>query len=373
MNNKRITILIPDECENALSYYTARSLKAAKDEFKIYILTSSTRNSTNSSWLNFYKNSWYIDNLFFSEKTFGSIDYLADCLKTIKDNNIDLIFAASELGFTFVSQFRNQLLELCRLIALPSQTALHTAFNKFDFSIFLDTHGLPAPKTALLKDFKTEQFNFPILLKPIYGSGGKNIKKINNSSELKLNTEIESNILNNSYIIQEYINGFDIDCNVLCQKGKILTQTIQIPLGAAQNFSPKVDKLQFVHDPIVLDLVQRMMGKFEWSGVAHLDLRYSDQTGQLYVIEINPRFWQSLLGSLVAGVNFPYYLYLLSTGSEVELVDYQDKYYAKISRFVKDLLHGSLDCRLNDTNLKYLLTDPLATLFYGIETFLKRK
>jgi D-aspartate ligase len=205
------------------------------------------------------------------------------------------------------------------------------------------------------------------LLKPIYGNGGKNIKKINNLSELNLNSEIESN----SYIIQEYINGYDIDCNVLCQKGKTLATTIQIPLGTPHNFSPKVDKLQFVHDPIVLDLVERMMGKFEWSGVAHLDLRYSAETGELYVIEINPRFWQSLLGSLVAGVNFPYYLYLVSTGLELELVDYQDKYYTKISRFVKDLLHGSFDSRLNDTNLKYLLTDPLATLLYGMETFLK--
>jgi predicted ATP-grasp superfamily ATP-dependent carboligase len=367
MNKKRITILIPDECENALSYYTARSLKAAKDEFKIYILTSSICQSNDNSWLNFYKNSWHVDDILFSEKKFGSIDYLEDCLKIIKDNNIDLIFAASELGFKFVSQFRNELLELCRLIALPSETALDTAFNKFDFSVFIDKHNLPTPKTALLKDFKADEFKFPVLLKPIYGNGGKNIKKINNLSELNLNFESESN----NYIIQEYINGYDIDCNVLCEKGKTLTTTIQIPLGTPRNFSPKVDKLQFVHDPIVLDLVQRMMGKFEWSGVAHLDLRYSAQTGELYVIEINPRFWQSLLGSLVAGVNFPYYLYLLSTGSELELVDYQDKYYAKIPRFVKDLLHGSLDCRLNDTNLKYLLTDPLATFLYGIETFFK--
>jgi D-aspartate ligase len=367
MNKKRITILIPDECENALSYYTARSLKAAKAEFEIYILTSSIRKLNDSSWLNFYKNSWYIDDVLFSEKSFGSIDYLEDCLKIIKDNNIDFIFAASELGFKFVSQFRNELVRLCNLIALPSETALHTTFNKFEFGVFLDKHNLPAPKTVLLKDFKAEEFDFPVLLKPIYGNGGKNIKKINSLSELNLNSEIESK----SYIIQEYINGYDIDCNVLCQKGKTVTTTIQIPLGTPRNFSPKVDKLQFVHDPIVLDLAQRMMDKFEWSGVAHLDLRYSAQTGKLYVIEINPRFWQSLLGSLVVGVNFPYYLYLVSTGSKLELVDYQDKYYAKISRFVKDLLRGSLDCRLNDTNLKYLLTDPLATLLYGIETFLK--
>lgn len=372
MPRNTVKVLIPDECENPLAYYTARSLKSAGDRFEIYLVTSSHRISNNNSWLNFYKNSWYIDRVIFSETTFGSEDFLADYLKAIADCNTDITFAASELGFKFISKFRREISAACKLIALPDEITLQTAFDKWEFAKFLKLHNLQTPKTFLFKDFKPQDINFPVLLKPIHGYGGKNIRKIHTLSELEANAQIEITT-KNTYIVQEYINGFDIDCNVICQNGKVLAQTIQIPLGTEHKFSPKVDKLQFVHDPMVLDLVQRTMAGLKWNGVAHFDLRYSSETGELYVIEINPRFWQSLLGSLVIGVNFAYHLYLISIGKKVELVDYQDRYYAKTSRFIKDLLRGSLNCRLKDTNLKYLLTDPLATLFYGVDTLVKRQ
>lgn len=114
------------------------------------------------------------------------------------------------------------------------------------------------------------------------------------------------------------------------------------------------------------------MQSLQWSGVANLDLRYNSKTGQLNVLEINPRFWQSLMGSVSIGVNFPYLLYLLSSDISFEPVFYQEKYYAKIQRFIKDTLNGSLEYSLSDTNIKYLLSDPSSVFQFMLHRFLKK-
>ncbi len=363
MISEESSVLIPDECDQPLAYYLVRCLKAANRKLKIYILTPSDKLSSKNSWLTFYKSSRYVDQVIVSKNRMDSVDYLYEISDFIKNNNIEVVLPASELGFNFVSKTREDLSALCHLAALPSHDALNIAFNKWTLSVFLKKHTISTPKTILLEEFQLiNQLSYPVLLKPVYGSGGENIQKYNSPEEIK--SAVNLNNDSRSYIVQEYIDGYDIDCNVVCTDGQILTYTIQQPLGVEKGFSPKIDKLKFVHDPSVIDLVKKTMNHLNWSGVAHLDLRYCSQTGKLYLIEINPRFWQSLLGSLSVGVNFPHLLYLLSIGIDIELVDYQDQYYAKFIRYIKDALAGSLDYGLDQTNFKVFMSDLVSLIEY---------
>ena len=364
MNIKDASILIPDECDKPLAYYAIRCLKAANSNLKINVFAPSNKISDDNSWLIFYKHSRYIDRLIVSKNEIDSVDYLNEILKLIENENIDLVLPASEIGFKFVSKFREELSHFCRLVPLPNHDALHTAFNKWNLSIFLKEHNISAPTTVLLGELQQiNQLTYPILVKPVDGSGGENIQKFDKPAAINFPTDRDT--ASKNYIVQEYIDGYDIDCNVLCHEGEILAYTVQQPLGVEAGFSPKIDKLKFVHDPAVFDLVKRTMHGLQWSGIAHLDLRYCSKTGQLYLIEINPRFWQSLMGSLSVGVNFPYLLYLLSIGADFEPVYYQEQYYAKFPRFIKDALSGSLNYSLDKTNLKYFLTDLIGVIQFN--------
>ena len=47
------------------------------------------------------------------------------------------------------------------------------------------------------------------------------------------------------------------------------------------------------------------MQALKWSGIVNIDFIYDENDKQAKILEVNPRYWQSLLGSLFAGVNFP--------------------------------------------------------------------
>lgn len=372
MKIKQPSVLIPDQCNSPLAYYAIRCLKEANNKININVIVSSDQVLNSNSWLVFYKHSRYIDNLIFASNEMGSAEYLGEVIRTIENTGIDIVFPASEGGVKFVSKYRDALSNLCNVVALPDRDALHTAFDKWSLHLFLKQHNIRVPQTVLLKEIEqVSQFNYPILIKPIDGSGGKNIQKLDT-----LVQESFQAILNDpseAYIVQEYIPGYDIGCNVLCQKGQVLAYTIQQLLGSEGGFVPKIDKLKFVHDSAVIDVVSRTMNVLQWNGIANLDLRYNSQTGQLNVLEINPRIWQSLLGSLSVGVNFPYLLYLLSSGISFPRVSYQEKYYVKVGRFIKDVLNGSLQYSLSDTNVKYLLSDRNSTLQFLLHRFLSKR
>lgn len=363
MKRQKSSVLIPDECDKPLGYYAIRCLKEATPDLEIQILVSSDRQKVDNSWLVFYQHSRYIDRLWFSKHTMDSVGYLQDIIGIIKQQQIDLIFPASEMGFKFASKFRTELSKYCFIAALPSHNSLEIAFDKGKLGKFLQEHKISTPKTVSVSEFQQGvKLNYPILFKPVAGSGGKDIQKFNSPKEVQI--PVNYDYSQENYVVQEYITGYDIDCNVLCSEGKILAHTVQQPLGQEMGFSPKIDKLKFVHDDTVVELVRQAMSGLTWSGINHLDLRYCSQTGKLYIIEMNPRFWQSLIGSLIAGVNFPYLLYLLSTNVDFNSVDYQDKYYAKVNRVIKDILSFSLNYSLKDTNIKYFITDTLGVFYF---------
>jgi predicted ATP-grasp superfamily ATP-dependent carboligase len=70
----------------------------------------------------------------------------------------------------------------------------------------------------------------------------------------------------------------------------------------------------------VLDQARKILGHFGWNGVAMVEFKEDRETGTLYLMEVNARFWGSLQLAIDAGVDFPRLLVELATGREVEPV-----------------------------------------------------
>ena len=216
--------------------------------------------------------------------------------------------------------------------------------------------------------------NFPVIIKPLEGFGGGQGIDVFNTVE-----GFKDHFINNNFnyvnIVQEYIIGYDIDCSVLCRDGDILAFTIQKGnmIGKSQ-FTPQFG-LRFLYEEELYNVVEKLMKSFGWNGVAHIDMRYDQNTKQFKVIEVNTRFWMSLDASLIAGVNFPH-LYCLSSMENIfQKPQYKFVKYLSLRGVIKKIKKDitfifKMNFILNNTPLKFALKDPIP-IIYKLITIIK--
>lgn len=84
------------------------------------------------------------------------------------------------------------------------------------------------------------------------------------------------------------------------------------PSGGASTYR------ETVRDPELVSLADELLSALDWFGVAMVEFRIDDRTGEPQLLEINPRLWGSLALSVYAGVDFPYLLYRMAVGDDLE-------------------------------------------------------
>ncbi len=122
-----------------------------------------------------------------------------------------------------------------KLINTPYKVANHVR-NKYAFREFCVNNGLPTVKFRELKNNKdleevAKLFSFPLVVKPAYGAASAFVVKVNNEEELResynyikkdISPKVES-ALNDGLdvFVEEYIDGDEVDLDILIQNGKI--------------------------------------------------------------------------------------------------------------------------------------------------------
>ncbi|NND72645.1 MAG: ATP-grasp domain-containing protein [Rhodothermales bacterium] len=266
----------------------------------------------------------FIDKLESDEK------YLSRITTLISDLEVDLVFPILERSVALLIAHRARFENLCSIAPIPDAKTFETATDKRLLGQFMFEHGIPAPGTTVLDgvhgNFDTiKSLSFPMLAKPGKGGFGRDIHRFDSLSELTSFLE-DPKVTCADYAIQPFIVGADVECSVICKDGQILAHTIQHTIiESKRTFGPPTG-IEFVEDPEVLEIVRQLMFLLRWQGVAHIDLR-RDEFGRYNVLEINARYWGSLLGSLAAGVNFP----LLS--AQIALAQSPDKPTARKTRY----------------------------------------
>ena len=70
-----------------------------------------------------------------------------------------------------------------------------------------------------------------------------------------------------------------------------------------------------VRNEVLENAARKILDSFKWRGVAMVEFKYNENTGEYWFIEINPRFWGSLSLAYYSGIDFPYLLYqIIATG-----------------------------------------------------------
>jgi D-aspartate ligase len=296
---------------------------------------------------------------------------LEDVSAYARKEGIAMILACSDPGIRFISRYRPELESVAAVAGTASLESLDTAIDKSDFAHFLSRTMLPHPETIVLdggEPIPASLPAFPALLKPALGSGGELITRFDQPGEFR-SFAGQGGLASRRWILQSYICGREIGCSVLCRRGKILAYTIQSSVKwPAASFAP-IGAVDFVEDEEALRLTEKLVSALDWTGIAHIDMLRAGGNGRLLVLEMNGRYWASMIGSFRAGVNFP----------ELACLDALGRNFAcpepRRMRFVRGTLRTVWQeaRRPAETTLFWRLADPGPLLAHYVKSCLRAR
>ncbi|MDB4293010.1 ATP-grasp domain-containing protein [Maribacter sp.] len=212
---------------------------------------------------------------------YTSPEYLSRLESFIEDNAIDLVIPMAEPELRFFSQ--NNILDTigrAKMIS-ASPLSLKVGFDKFETAAFLESKGMPFPKTVLAKDIQTIE-TFPVILKSKTGSGSKDIHKISSMEEFFFYTR--KNL--EDYVVQEFITEADGEytCGLFrSSEGEIRSLIFKRELEKGYSGYGEV-----IENHAITVLLEKLAIELDLDGSINVQLRLAN--GKPMVFEINPRF-----------------------------------------------------------------------------------
>jgi len=256
----------------------------------------------------------------------SSEEWVRQLKSCIKDQEIEVVMPMSEPAAEALLMHRENFDFGSKLLLPESLEEFMTASDKRKLACHLEQHDLPSPNFWLIQDWdapELDKIRFPALLKPaVLSGGGVGISMLRCREDLDVFLAKKES--GEELLVQEYIEGYDLGCNVLCKDGVILAYTVQVGNQFDdQSFTPQIG-LEIKHEEEVMEIAARLMKSLRWSGVANIDLRYDQVNSRYLILEVNPRYWLTLLASALAGVNFPWLYCLALKGLPFETPVYNE-------------------------------------------------
>ncbi|HEX9980725.1 MAG TPA: ATP-grasp domain-containing protein [Flavobacterium sp.] len=245
--------------------------------------------------------------------------YIPTLKKIIGENNIRAVISLNDLELPILSKYRDELEQSGAKLIVSAENVIDIAFDKVRTAEFLTSIGVLTPKTFFNIDRAKEALNegtlkFPLVVKPRWGSASIGIDFPADMEDLELSFRLQHKRLNNTILstasgqdlsnailIQEKIPGKEYGMDILNDfEGNYIGTFAREKLAMR---SGETDKAMSVVDERFEALGKMISEKLKHIGNLDCDVFESD--GELYVLELNPRFGGGYPFSHEAGVNTP--------------------------------------------------------------------
>jgi predicted ATP-grasp superfamily ATP-dependent carboligase len=208
-------------------------------------------------------------------------------------------------GTRMVNRVRERL--RAAVIPAPDTAMLDRVESKWRFYQFCKQHAINVPRTRHIGakhqlDYAAtaRDLGIPFVVKPVNELGSSGVHVI--ASEPDYNRRIRNNddYRYGPLIAQQYIRGVDVGLNLLAIHGKLAAIAIQQPVDQHLVGS----RIRFFANDYLRGVAHVIATEIGYHGVMNVDARIEEDTGAVFLLEANPRFWRTLLASVWCGLNF---------------------------------------------------------------------
>lgn len=200
-------------------------------------------------------------------------------------------------------------------VAAPPASAIDTVHPKDAFARTINRLDLPAPESfACESEDQLEEaiaaMDFPCIIKPADGVGGRGISKVDDEAALRdawasLNEEFPG-----APVVQALSEGDDYCYCFLAIDGEIVADMAYRNLVSyPADYGAGVIRETVEHAPFQ-EAARKLVSDTGWNGVGQIDFMWTGEDSDTpQMIELNPRFWANLDHSVSSGVDFPWMHY----------------------------------------------------------------
>lgn len=199
--------------------------------------------------------------------------------------------------FNFLKDYGN----LNFIYLLPNFSTFQLARNKKELNLFCEKFYISCPKFLSESSIKDKKLVYPIIKKPIFGSGSQGIVYIYNKTQMD-NCKID---FLNEFLQEKLPNASNVMAGFfLCIKGEVMSFYSHSRIrtypktGGVTVFSKSENNLK------IKSIGSKIIKKLDWSGLVMIEFLYDTRDKKYKLIEINPRLWGSIMLSEFCNANF---------------------------------------------------------------------
>jgi len=270
-----------------------------------------------------------------------------------------ILFPTTERTIQLIAAARSRLPSWVQ-VPIPSTEALLSVVDKQQTAALADRVDVPVPRTwcpMTADDAATlaPDLPYPVIVKPRQTNYQQRDGRLAKADYAVITTEADLaaawrriDAVVPRPLVQMLVRGRGVGMNTLWRDGAPLTwfchhRVREIDLRGGRSTAAVSARC----DPRLVESARRMLDALGWHGVAMVEFKWDDRTGDYWLLEINGRFWGSLPLALAAGVDFPYYLYQVAVGkapappaSYPAGVVARDA-VAEVKHFIRVMAHGN--------------------------------
>ena len=277
----------------------ARALKKAGNE--VYLLYGDKNNYADASR--------YIKKKFYTSALPLSDEHYQKLISIIKEERIDTLIPMGDVYSEMISAHKDDLEKIIKF-QMPSYEVFQRAYDKNQLMMVCQENGYPHPFTITnikdIKDVKEPEVSFPLLIKPNITCGARGMTLIQNYAELQDKfPQIRAEY--GDCHLQKYVKqgGAQVEVQLYIDEHQQLVNSSVIykyrwyPEKGGSSccaVSVKNDK--------IVGILYELLKHIGWVGFADFDTIEDPDTGELLIMELNPRVPACVKTVIESGVNW---------------------------------------------------------------------
>lgn len=259
--------------------------------------------------------------------------YLSELEKLQKKYNFDLFLPTYSKELEFIAEQKTLLAKLGIKTLISSPETIRLCNNKFAMNNAVKSLGVLVPRMYSTKEVHSFRENQKLVVKPNTGSSSSGLL-----ISQKLNEVCSYFISDTEQICQEFISGVEYTVDVFCDKknvAKVISVRSRLSVKAGQ-----VVKSRLVDPNIFRDVVQLICSHIHMIGVCNIQFIKS-KSGELYFIELNPRFAAGgLMLTTASGANIPELMVKMALDITISDDEYNTKTGLTMTRYWEEIIRN---------------------------------